>query len=519
MKRVIFIMIAVSFTILFLSCKSLNTTAINEAKSDSSSEVVQLEEKVKRLEEELEKVQSQNLLTGIDLLDQAYHVNDTHYHYTEVHDEKIYVTYRRENPDDPNDWSDALWCFSPIETPIKIVEGKGIDFRVSPNNKHIAVNVNFNNSISIFDFEGNLEKEFTKEDYNIREYCNIDLGQWNDTENILWLESKETYVTDTFIRINTNNWASEIYPNEYVYTNDRALNPNTGWIVYSDYPVFLDTIGSTQYKESGKITTLFLYNIQTQERTTIDSEVTNLFSPKWKSDDEFTYMFRDEIKHYVIGDEETDKNLLPDYGITEVNFTDVWNSTWSDIIDSDGLLVDLDIEKINYLLQPYFQNNDTIDVNPLSCFFTSYYEDIRDINLTDFLRYFPYGEVPMELLEFNELKKLANWPFRDDITFSNMMVPIHRYEYEAVQEVFTEYTSITLDDLSGVGLDEVLYLKSTNAYYNYTSDFGPGVFICKEVKVKEGVIKLYGEARNGTYPVLTIAKNKDMYVIKSFYVH
>ena len=49
--------------------------------------------------------------------------------------------------------------------------------------------------------------------------------------------------------------------------------------------------------------------------------------------------------------------------------------------------------------------------------------------------------------------------------------------------------------------------------------FSPGDTVIVQVKVKEGVIKLYGEARNGTYPVLTIAKNKDMYVIKSFYVH
>ena len=519
MKRVISITIVVCCVILLVSCKTSKTTGINKANNDSSNEVVQLEEEVKRLEDELGKILSQNLLTESDLQDEEYKVYDRHYHYMEVHDEKIYVIYRRENPNDQSDWADALWCFSPIETPNKIIEGKGIDFRVSPNNKHIAVNVNFNNSIGIFDSEGKLEKEFTEEDYNIREYCNIDLGQWNDTEDILWLESKQTYVTDTFIRINTNTWETNSYPNEYVYTNDRALNPNTGWIVYSDYPVFLDTIGSTQYKESGKETTLFLYDIKTQVRLTIDSEVTNLFSPKWISNNELVYMYGDETKHYVIGDEETDKNSVLDYGITEENFADVWHSTWDSIIDSDELMLDTNIERINYLLQPVFSHNDLIDVNPLSCFFTSYYKDIRDIDLTEFLRYFPYGEVPNELPEFEELKKLENWPFRDDIIFSNMMVPIHRYNNEAVEDVFTQYTSITLDELTGVGFDGVFYLESTNAYYNYTSDFGPGVFSCKEVKVEDGVIKLYGDARNGTYPILTIVKNGDKYVIQSFYVH
>lgn len=519
MKIVISITIAVCFVILLVSCKTSNTTGIIDANSDSSSDVMRLEEEVKRLEDELEKVHSQNLLTKSDLQDEEYKVFDKHYHYMEVHDEKIYVKYRRKNPDDQNDWADALWCFSPIESPKKIIEGKGIDFRVSPNNKHIAVNVNFNNRIVIFDSEGNLEKEFTEEDFNIRESCNISFGQWNDTENVLWLESKQTYVTDTFIRINTSNWETESYPNEYVYTDDRALNPNIGWIVYSDYPVFLDSIGSTQYKESGKLTTLFLYNIETRVRLTIDSQVTNLFSPKWISDDEIVYMYGDERRNHIFGKEEKDKASVLDYGITKENLADVWHSTWDSIIDCDELMRDINIENINYLLQPYFPNNEFIDVNPLSCFFTSYYKDIGEIDLAEFLRYFPYGEVPNELPEFEELKKLENWPFRDDITFSDMMVPIHRYKNEAVQDVFTQYTGITLDELTGVGLDEVFYLESTNAYYNYTSDFGPGVFKCKEIKVEEGIIKLYGDTRKGTYPILTIAKIGDKYVIQSFYIH
>lgn len=517
MKRVISITIAVSFVILLVSCKNLNTTGINGGNSDFISEIVQLEEEIIKLEDELAKFYSQNLLTESKTQDGEYKVYDKHYHYMEVHDKKIYVIYKRENSDDQNDWADALWCFSPIETPKKIVEGKGIDFRVSPNNKHIAVN--FNKSISFFDSKGNFEKEFTEEDLNLREYCNINLGQWNDAEDILWLESKETYVTDSFIRINTKTWETNTYPNTYVFTDDRAFNPNTGWIVYSDYPVFLDTIGLTLYKESNKLTTLFLYNVETNERLTIDSQVTTLFDPKWISDNELVYMYGDEIKNYILGNEGKEKNTVSDYGITKENIAYVWHSTWESIIDSDEQMLDVNIEKINYLLQPVLSNNDFSEVNPLSCFFTSYYKDIRNININDFLRYFPYGEVPNELPEFEELKRHENWPFRDDVTFSNMVVPIHRYKNEVVEEVFSKYTSITLDELTGIGSDEVLYLESTNSYYNYTSDFGPGVFICKEVKVEDGVIKLFGDAINGKRSILTIEKNDDKYSIKSFYIY
>ena len=55
-----------------------------------------------------------------------------------------------------------------------------------------------------------------------------------------------------------------------------------------------------------------------------------------------------------------------------------------------------------------------------------------------------------------------------------MPVPIHRIPAKTVDETLTEYAGITTADLwdrSGV-----CYLPETDAYYNFTSDFGPGYF-------------------------------------------
>ena len=174
------------------------------------------------------------------------------------------------------------------------------------------------------------------------------------------------------------------------------------------------------------------------------------------------------------------------------------------------------IEEVNFLLQPVFSYEDRSKVNPLSCFFTSYYKDIRDINLVEFLRYFPDGEVLEKFPEFETLKEHENWPFGSAENIENLPVPIHRYTRERVQDAFTTYAGISLDSLTGVGSDEVIYLDHTDAYYNFTSDFAPGVFNCENGVVEGDIIKLYSTSKNSA--VLTIVKEGEDYVIKSLYV-
>ncbi len=209
---------------------------------------------------------------------------------------------------------------------------------------------------------------------------------------------------------------------------------------------------------------------------------------------------------------ENDQDLQDD--VMKIELSD-WYTTWESVYNSKGILSDQQIEDVNLLLQPTFSNNDDLEVNPISCFLTSYYKDVQDINLTDFLRYCPIGEIPEELPEFEALAQHENWPFGKFKNVKSLPVPIHRYKSELVQELFTLYADINLDELTGVGFDEVIYLDSTDAYYNYTSDFAPGFFKCTEGIVEDDVIKLYSDSRHTVE--LIIAKKDGKYVIKSFY--
>ena len=54
--------------------------------------------------------------------------SDQQFHNIEFRSDKIYALYDWENPEDEDDWSDALWCFSPYEDAKMIAEEKVLNF-------------------------------------------------------------------------------------------------------------------------------------------------------------------------------------------------------------------------------------------------------------------------------------------------------------------------------------------------------------------------------------------------------
>ncbi|MBM7562764.1 hypothetical protein [Fusibacter tunisiensis] len=201
------------------------------------------------------------------------------------------------------------------------------------------------------------------------------------------------------------------------------------------------------------------------------------------------------------------------YDLMLNNLSYYWNYIWEDIYKSGENISESQIADINFLLQPAYNYMDSFIVNPLSGYFASYYNDIKDIDLGKFLRYSPIGIIPNELPEIKMLSKHPNWPFDGEDNMNKLPVPIHRFERDLVQILFSTYAGINLDELSKTDFHDLIYLESTNAYYNYTSDFGPASFRCKMVVVEGNTIKLYGDRK--TDPVLTIVKIGSNYFIKS----
>lgn len=162
----------------------------------------------------------------------------------------------------------------------------------------------------------------------------------------------------------------------------------------------------------------------------------------------------------------------------------------------------------------YDRQDNIIGVNPISCFFTSYYDDVRELDFEEFLAYFTGDGSTVDEEEFAALKELDNFLFRGEVsTLSDMPVPVHRYPRRLVDMVLKEYAGITTEDLDTSGVE---YLPEYDAYYNYTSDFGPGTFTCTRGEIMGDIVRLYDEESPSGTDILTLRKDGEVYRIVSF---
>lgn len=154
----------------------------------------------------------------------------------------------------------------------------------------------------------------------------------------------------------------------------------------------------------------------------------------------------------------------------------------------------------------------------ISCFFTSYYERPQELNLERFLRYFPnLNNVTVETnnSELQSLMAHPLCPFGSYSSFAN--VPTHRYTREEVDQVLEQYAGITSADLTGVGADQLIYLEEYDAWYNFTSDFGPGFFSCDYGTRNGNRVTLYStpHGENDSRSVLELEETEDGFRILS----
>jgi len=157
----------------------------------------------------------------------------------------------------------------------------------------------------------------------------------------------------------------------------------------------------------------------------------------------------------------------------------------------------------------YDKQGNPISVNPVSGFFSSYYDDVRSMDFEEFMRYFPEGGSFASDAEFEALKNVEAWPFDWVETRDDMPVPIHKYQARIVDMVLKENAGITTADLD---TSDVAYLADYDAFYNYTSDFGPGMFTCTRGEVDGDIVRLYEELETGS-DMLTLRKVGNEYQI------
>ena len=184
-------------------------------------------------------------------------------------------------------------------------------------------------------------------------------------------------------------------------------------------------------------------------------------------------------------------------------------------------LTQAQIDAVNAIFADYeLSTDDTLGHFAVNGFFTSTYDDVRDLNLNNFLAYFgECGEEDISEEEFTQLN--AKWEFRVD-SVEDFPLPIHRYPASAVEGVLKRFAGIGLADLTDMQtpFSGYTYLEDTDAFYTTTSDYSPGYFRCTsgEIEPDGDTALLYGSTAGflSGEAVLKLVKNGDSWYIHSF---
>ena len=171
-----------------------------------------------------------------------------------------------------------------------------------------------------------------------------------------------------------------------------------------------------------------------------------------------------------------------------------------------------EIDQVNEAFASWTEENGVTIATPVSGFFTSYYDDVTRLDFAAFLQYFPDdGTLSAgDEAEAAALAALPGYPWG----ISPGSVPIHRITRASVDAALERYAGITsanLADTSGVPC-----LEDYDAWYTFTSDFGPGTFQCAGGQVEGDTALLWTADREDGYRTeLTLQKDGENWHIRA----
>lgn len=177
------------------------------------------------------------------------------------------------------------------------------------------------------------------------------------------------------------------------------------------------------------------------------------------------------------------------------------------------------INAVNRKLEPLLTTNEDdnegataseadLTVNPICFFFTSYYENVTDLDLGEFVYYIP-RETYLTEKDETEIKALKQSGF--DLPFDEIEkspVPFGRIAYATVEEHLKTYANVSLKDMTNMG--NAIYADAYESFYSYASDFGVGTFYCTNGTISGNTITLHSK-----FATLVLKREGDNYYIVS----
>ena len=163
-----------------------------------------------------------------------------------------------------------------------------------------------------------------------------------------------------------------------------------------------------------------------------------------------------------------------------------------------------------------------VSATPISCFFTSQYNDPRDMDAGAFLYYCPdQGLLEAgDEAEFRIVQEKADWRVGEDshlASLEEMPVPCHRLPRSYINEILTKYAGITVEEMHTDWLKDALYIPETDCFYTFSSDFGPGTFLSCYGEKDGDIVTLWESpsAESGDADMLVLQKDGENWQILS----
>lgn len=214
-----------------------------------------------------------------------------HYHNAEYHNGNLYTLHRTGGntgyQTNPN-WTDELWRYNQQKQGQKLYSVRGLDFRVSDDEKMIAIITN--EEFNLLNNSGNKIKTFQSSEVVTNPQNSPRFGFLAWGPNIIWLDNTLGPSLTGLAKINTTNYMVIKYDlSELLAGPEFTINVYKEKIAFSNYPAMFDVDSVQEYKRSGSKVNLIVYDLNSKSQQTIATSITKKFESKWLDESTLEY--------------------------------------------------------------------------------------------------------------------------------------------------------------------------------------------------------------------------------------
>ncbi|HBO60109.1 TPA: hypothetical protein DD449_00275 [Candidatus Berkelbacteria bacterium] len=214
-----------------------------------------------------------------------------HYHNAEYHNGNLYIIHRTGGDlgyqTNPN-WTDELWRYNQQEQGQKLYSVRGLDFRVSDDEKMIAIITN--EEFNLLNNNGSKIKTFQSNEVISDLQGSPMFGFFAWGLNAIWLDNTLGSSLTGIVKINTSNYDVTKYDLSGLPAGPEfIINVYKEKIAFSNFPAMFDVDSAQEYERSGMKVNLIVYDLSSKSQQIIATSVTKKFEPKWLDESTLEY--------------------------------------------------------------------------------------------------------------------------------------------------------------------------------------------------------------------------------------